>query len=221
MDAQQIAAAMRIPLDRATRWAEPLTAAMQAFDIDTPARQAAFLAQIGHESAGLSTLAENLNYSAQALAKTWARFSRTGRRGGAPTDQAIALARKPEAIANVVYANRGGNGDEASGDGWRYRGRGPIQTTFLDGYRRAQAWLPAAAGIDIVANPDLLATSEYAGAIASAGFWHDEGLNELADQGHYAVISSLINTGTRTRPAHGMDDRLARWDVAKGVLDVA
>ena len=115
MDAETLARAMRIPVEHARTWAEPLTKAMAEFAIVGLTRESMFLAQLAHESNGLTRLTENLNYSAQGLANTWARFSTTGKRRGPPTAQAEELARRPEAIANVVYANRMGNGAPESG----------------------------------------------------------------------------------------------------------
>ena len=107
-------------------WVEAMNTILPKYDIVTPKRLAAFLAQTAHESAGFTAVRENLNYSAQGLMKTWpARFNQT---------TAAAYARQPEKIANKVYANRMGNGDEASGDGWRYRGRGLIQFTGKANY---------------------------------------------------------------------------------------
>jgi putative chitinase len=105
-----------------------LDAAMQRFQIDAPARRAAFLAQLAHESGQLQRWTENLNYGWQGLLKTFSKYFRT-------EAEARNLERKPERIANRVYGGRMGNGDEASGDGWRYRGRGPIQLTGKDNYR--------------------------------------------------------------------------------------
>lgn len=115
----------------AARWTEPLATSFRVFSITTPKRAAAFLAQVGHESGGLSTVVENLNYSAQGLANIWpGRYSVNPKaRPLVPNQLARALERKPQAIANNTYAGRMGNGPEASGDGWRYRGRGPIQNT--------------------------------------------------------------------------------------------
>ena len=102
-------------------------------EIDTPARRAAFLAQVGHESSQLTRLVENLNYSAQGLAATWP--GRYLGPDGQPNALALRLARNPQAIADNTYATRNGNGDEASGDGWRFRGRGLLQITGRANYR--------------------------------------------------------------------------------------
>jgi len=119
-------------------WVEAMNTILPKYDIVTPKRLAAFLAQTAHESAGFTAVRENLNYSAQALMKTWpSRFNAT---------TAAAYARQPEKIANKVYANRMGNGDEASGDGWRYRGRGLIQTTGKANYTKLAQYIKKTTG---------------------------------------------------------------------------
>lgn len=184
---------------------EPLNRAMARFGVTSKVRKAAFLAQIGHESAGLTRFEENLNYTAQGLAKTWPnRFAD----GGKPNALAMALARKPAAIASVVYANRMGNGPEASGDGWKYRGRGPIQITGREMYVAAGAGI----GAPLSQEPELLLDPEY-GCAAAGWFWSVKGCNELADTGQFVAITKKINGGT-----NGLDDRRARWAKAKDVL---
>ena len=185
---------------------EHLNQAMARYKIDSPVRVAAFLAQIGHESAGLTVAVENLNYSAQGLANTWPKRYRA--EDGAPNEMAHRLARKPEQIANHTYANRMGNGTPESGDGWKYRGRGFIQTTGKANYQELGSGL----GINVVALPDLLLQPEYA-ALSAAYFWHANGLNELADAGRFDLITRKINGGT-----HGAADRNRRWEEAKRVL---
>ena len=185
---------------------EHLNRAMARCKINSPVRAAAFLAQIGHESAGLTVAVESLNYSAQGLAKTWPKRYRS--EDGAPNELAHKLARKPEQIANHTYANRMGNGTPESGDGWKYRGRGFIQTTGKNNYHELGRGL----GINVVAVPDLLLQPEYA-ALSAAYFWHANGLNELADTGRFDLITRKINGGT-----HGAADRNRRWEEAKRVL---
>ncbi|MFG5864178.1 glycoside hydrolase family 19 protein [Metapseudomonas sp. CR1201] len=183
-----------------------LNAAMARYRIDSRVRTAAWLAQIGHESAQLTRLVENLNYSAQGLAATWpARFRGAD---GKPSARALALARKPEAIANAVYGGRLGNGPEASGDGWRYRGRGLIQTTGRANYRETGRAL----GVDLEGIPQLLEQPRYA-ALSAAWFWAEHGLNELADAGKFETITRRINGGT-----HGFEERVLFWERAKAVL---
>jgi putative chitinase len=215
---QQLMAAIGCPFDLASRWAPVLSAAMDRFSINTPARQAHFLAQIAHESAGLTALAENLNYSADRLLRIFpAKFK---------PSEAEAFARKPAAIANRVYANRFGNGPESSGDGWRYRGRGLIQMTFRNNYRAAGE----AMGIDLENNPDLLLVPRNA-AFSAAWFWRigaglrlskaalahglKDGcdLNDLADKGDLAGITLAINGGL-----NGLAERTALFQRASKAL---
>jgi putative chitinase len=144
---------------------EALGAAMARFEIDRPARQAAFLAQLAHESEQLSRRAENLNYRWPRLRQIFPKYFRTDA-------EAQAFDRQPERIANRVYGSRLGNGPEASGDGWRYRGRGPIQLTGKSNY----VTCGSALGVDLVAEPELLETPEV-GCLAAAWFWADKGLN--------------------------------------------
>jgi putative chitinase len=180
--------------------------AMARYKLDSKVRIAAFLAQVGHESAGLTMVSENLNYNARSLAATWPnRYRRTD---GKPNALAQNIERNPEAIANHTYANRMGNGDPESGDGWKYRGRGYIQTTGKVNYQK----LTAAVGTNFTAVPDLLLQPEYA-ALSAAFFWHSNGLNELADTGRFDLITRKINGGT-----HGAIDRNRRWEAAKKVL---
>jgi len=190
------------------QWVDPLNAAMVEFSITTEQRVEMFLAQIMHESAGLSTLVESLNYSAAGLANTWDRYSVTGKRGGAPNALALKLARMPEAIANNVYANRLGNGDEASGDGWRYRGRSPIQSTGKANYQATERALC----IPCVANPDLL-TEPVNAARAAAYFWKSHGLNEIADKGNFNGTTKIVNGGDI-----GGDKRIGLWQLTKQVI---
>ncbi|MFU2621702.1 glycoside hydrolase family 19 protein, partial [Pseudomonas aeruginosa] len=178
----------------------------ERFGITAPVRVAAFLAQVGHESSQLTRLVENLNYSARGLAATWP--SRYRGADGKPNALALNLARHPQAIANNTYASRNGNGDDASGDGWRYRGRGLLQITGRLNYRAAGAGL----GLPLEAEPELLEQPEFA-ALSAAWWWASHGLNELADRGEFAAITRRINGGT-----NGLEERLALWERAKAVL---
>jgi putative chitinase len=179
---------------------EPLKAAMALHSIDNEQRVSHFLAQLAHESAGFTVVEENLNYSAQGLAKTWPkRFANQGGspnelagQNGSPNELAKKLHRKPELIANNVYANRMGNGDEASGDGWRYRGRGLIQLTGKNNYRTASFAL-----FDsdfLLTSPDKVLLPDVA-AMTAAWFWNANGLNELADAGDIEKVTRRINGG--------------------------
>lgn len=180
--------------------AEALEAAMHAGRIDSPARIAAFLAQVGHESGGLTRLVENLNYSAQGLANTWpARYAGRMGSGRQPNDLAQRLARQPEAIANNCYAGRMGNGDEASGDGWRYRGRGLVQVTGRDNYAAAAKALK----LPLLKKPEQLELPGPA-ARSAVWFWTANGCNELADADKFEAITRKINGGL-----NGHAERLA------------
>lgn len=152
------------------------------FDIESTMRQSMFLAQVLHESAMLSATVENLNYSELNLVKVFKRyFDRT---------LAQKYARNPQKIANRVYANRMGNGNEASGDGWKFRGRGLIQLTGKENYIACGKGL----GVDLIKNPDYLTTPE--GAARSAGwFWQSRQLNKTADRGDINDNTRLINGG--------------------------
>lgn len=150
--------------------------------INTPLRLAHFMAQIEHES-GLRPISENLNYSAQGLQKIFPKYF--------PSIQfANSMERKPEKIANYIYANRMGNGNSTSGEGWRYRGRGFIQITGKENYFR----LANDTDLDCFKNPDLLL--EEANAMVSAlWFWNLKGLNALADKDDIIGITKKINSG--------------------------
>lgn len=182
-----------------------LNTAMANWEIDHPKRIAAFLAQVGHESGQLRNLVENLNYSAEALVRTWPnRFT---------PKNAGTYARQPEKIANKVYGGRMGNGTEVSGDGWRFRGRGLLQVTGRSNYRAAGAGL----GLPLEDQPELLEQAEYA-ANSAAWWWSKHGLNELADAGRIQDIGSVINTGQPGRVPHGAAERKALYDLAMRVL---
>lgn len=187
---------------RAGELVGPLNQTMQEFLINTPARRAAFLAQCAHESGGFRSLIENLNYSAQGLMTTWPqRF---------PFQIAALYARQPEKIANRAYGNRLGNGDEASGDGWRYRGRGVIQLTGKNNYQACGAALK----LDLVKSPELV--EQLLHACRTAGwFWSSRNLNVLADAGDFVGITKGINGGL-----NGLEDRKRYWAAAKKVAGI-
>ena len=177
-----------------------LNTTLEDYRINTVNRIAAFLAQVGHESADLTRLVENLNYSAEGLASTWpSRYRGPDKK---PNALAKKLARNPEAIANNCYARRMGNGNEASGDGWRYRGRGALTNTGKTNY----ADTGRAIGLDLLADPDLLASEQV--ALEAAGwFWSRYALNEKVDRGDFKGTTQTINGGQI-----GAEDRQARYD---------
>jgi putative chitinase len=167
------------------------------FQINTPLRLAHFLAQCGHESGGFRVTQENLNYSAKGLAGIFKKYF--------PTEAAATpYARQPQKIANKVYANRMANGSEASGDGFKFRGRGYIQLTGRDNYTQ----FGKAIGEDMAANPDAV-SSKYA-LLSAAWFWSKNGLNKLADVGSTdATVTSItkrVNGGTI-----GLADRIKHF----------
>lgn len=192
-----------VPAERARIWYGPLLEATRRYKITTAKRQAHFLAQILHESMGLAALEENLNYSAQRICQVWpARF---------PTVASAAMyAWNPQALANRVYANRLGNGNEASGDGWRYRGRGPIQITGRSNY----AVLSRRLDVDFVNHPDLLFEPCY-GALAAADYWDRRGINAAADADDLERVTRLVNGGL-----NGLEDRRRWLERAKRALGV-
>lgn len=186
----QLAQALMCSSDRAMLWCDPLNAAMRKFGIVGSVETASFLAQLSHESADLTRLTENLNYSALGLCNTWPSRYRD-HKTGKPNALAYALHRRPTAIANHCYANRMGNGNEASGDGWRYRGRGPIMITGLSNYRACGL----AIGADLVSHPELLLDPKY-GALAAGWFWHVNGLDAHDDDFDVLRETKIINGGT-------------------------
>ena len=191
-------------------WVNSLNAAMERFEINSPFRIAAFCAQVAHESGETTTLTENLNYTAQRLVAVWPRRFPS-------VDAARRYERNPERLANFVYAGRGGNAGQASGDGWRYRGRGLFQLTFKDNYRLASAAL----NLPLVDNPDLAITPDVA-ALTAAQYWSRLGLNALADhqpgdndEKDFEEISIRINGGRE-----GLARRKQYWENAQQVLNV-
>jgi putative chitinase len=168
------------------------------YKVNTLLRLSHFLAQCGHESANFRAVKENLNYSAEGLNKTFKKYFPT-------LDSAKDYARQPEKIASKVYANRMGNGNEASKDGFKYLGRGFIQLTGKANYIEFDKSVPE----DIMANPELVAT-KYPLASA-AWFWDKNGLNAIADKGATdAVVKSItkrVNGGTI-----GLEDRIQHFN---------
>lgn len=170
---------------------------VQKFELNTPLRLAHFLAQTGHESGGFKATTENLNYGAKGLLGIFKKYF--------PTEaKAKEYERKPEKIANLVYGGRMGNGPEASGEGYKFRGRGYIQLTGKDNYKAFDAVVPE----DILANPDLVAT-KYP-LLSAAWFFHKNGLHKIADKGATdAVVTEVtkrVNGGTI-----GLADRIKHF----------
>jgi putative chitinase len=184
-----------------SHWYEALCKILPDYDINTTNRVAAFLAQTAHESGGYKALKENLNYRAVTLRKVFPKYF--------PTDElANAYAQKPEMIANRVYGNRMGNGDEASGDGFRYCGRGLIQLTGKQNYQNFADSIET----PVEELPEFLATFE--GAIQSAcWFWEANNLNQWADSSDMLTLTKRINGGTI-----GLEDRIKHYNHAIHVL---
>lgn len=180
-------------------WAEAMANVFPVYEINTPQRIAAFLAQCGHESGGWTTFEENLNYSAQGLRKIFGKYF--------PTDElALAYQRQPEKIANRIYCNRMGNGDEASGDGYKYRGRGPIQLTGKANYTAFakdmfEDWQ------NVVDNPDWVTYDKDFALMSAIWFWNKNKLNHEADIGDIKTMTKKINGGYI-----GLEDRIKHYN---------
>ena len=185
-------------------WHHALEQLFPDYDINTPKRMAAFIAQCSHESGGFMVLKENLNYKPASLRKLFSKYF--------PTDelaqQYCSKPNKQEAIANRIYANRMGNGDESSGDGYRFCGRGLIQLTGRSNYQAFADSLE----MNINDVPEYLATFEGA-AQSACWFWETNGLNKYADAGDILNLTKRINGGTI-----GLEDRKKHYDHAFHVL---
>ena len=181
-------------------WYDALSQALPDYDINTPKRIAAFLAQCAHESGGFVFLQENLNYQAASLCRVWPRYF--------DSSNASQYAHHPEKIANRAYGGRMGNGPEETGDGWKFHGRGLIQLTGRSNYQAFADSIET----DINDVPDYLATFE--GAVQSAcWFWENNNLNQYADMGDILTMTKRINGGTL-----GLDDRSARYKHALQIM---
>lgn len=185
--------AVGVRQDLVKKYAPVLEKAMEEYGVKTQNSTAMFLAQLLHESAMLTAVVENLNYSELNLVKVFKKYF--------DRNTAKFYARKPEKIANRVYANRMGNGNEESGDGFRYRGRGFIQLTGKANYIACGQGL----GIDLIKNPDYLLTAE--GAARSAGwFWKSRNLSRSGDMGDIISNTKLINGGL-----NGLEHRVSLY----------
>lgn len=179
--------------DMADKWIDALNQVCEKYEINTALRIAGFLSQCGHESVGFRYTVENFNYSAARLLMVFPHYFNA--------DSAKNYEYKPEKIANRVYANRMGNEDEASGDGWQYRGRGLIQLTGKDSY----AAFSMAADNNSLVEPDLLEQPELA-AMSAGWYWSTRKINSLADAQDVLGMTKRINGGT-----NGLDDRQIRY----------
>lgn len=202
MSPNQFQRAAGISAELAARWFKPITDAMAEFGINFPSVRAMFIAQTGHESNGFTRLAESFNYTPEALLSTFgSRISK---------DQAALLGRtadhpaRQEAIANLVYQGRYGN--KLPGDGWKFRGHGLIQITFLDNHKACGKAL----GLDLVANPDLLLVDTNA-ARSAGWYWQSRNINQVA--------TDIREATRRINPAlHALDQRRERYERAKAVI---
>lgn len=183
------------------KYVTPLNEVAEYYEINTPQRVAAFLAQVAHESGGFNFTKENLNYSAKGLMTTFKKYF--------PTEAlAKEYERQPEKIANKVYANRMGNGDEASGDGSKFCGRGLIQLTGKQNYTRF------AADLGVTLDECVAYLETPAGAVSSAGwFWDQNNLNAICDRGDIKLLTKRINGGFI-----GLEDRIHHYELALEVL---
>jgi putative chitinase len=188
------------------QWYEVLSKLLPEYSINTPERIAAFIAQCSHESGGFTTLKENLNYRPETLRRIFPKYF--------PTDDLAraycSMPNKQEAIANRVYANRMGNEDEQSGDGFKYCGRGLIQLTGKENY----TWFASSLEMSSDEASEYLQTFEGA-AQSACWFWETNNLNQYADSGDILTMTKRINGGTI-----GLEDRIKHYEHALEVLGV-
>jgi len=206
IDADLLAVAVpSMPIAERVTWAAAIRRACEGNEINTIRRIAAFIAQMAHESAGFIRLEENLNYSAERMAQVWSRFAANpaaATKDRVPNDLARSLAHNPEALANVVYADRLGNGPPESGDGWAMRGGGPLQVTGRTN------WTAFAASIGkSLADALAYGRTIEGGVAAAAWFWEANDINRLADTPGTADETKAINGGTI-----GLAERTAIFD---------
>lgn len=197
LDRMKLHSIMPLAGSRVDLFIDSLNAAMDEFGISTKERAAAFLAQVAHESAQLTHLVENLNYSdPKRIAQIFRKATDLDRDGVIDHEEiefARQFVRQPQKLANLVYANRMGNGDAASGDGWKFIARGPIGITGKNNYRACSEALFADPNFLLI-HPEALEKPE-AGSRAAGWFWQLNGLNDLADAGKFRTITQRINGG--------------------------
>ncbi len=186
-------------------WVDSMNEVFPTYEINTPQRVAAFLAQCGHESGGWTVFEENLNYSAKGLTGIFKKYF--------PTEEsALPYQRQPEKIANKIYCNRMGNGSEESGDGYKYRGRGPIQLTGKSNYTQFAKdmfdnWE------EVVNNPDWVTYDKDFALMSAIWFWNKNKLNHEADIGDIKTMTRKINGGYI-----GLEDRIKHYNEAIHLL---
>lgn len=186
--------------------ADPFNETFERFGIVTPAQQASWIGQCGHECGNFRILEENLNYRAATLLKLFPKTPK--RQWGFTPEEAAAYEKQPQRIANRIYGNRMGNRDEASGDGWRFRGSGFLQLTGMSNFHHAGQAL----GADFIMQPELVRTPKYA-AMTAGWFWQTHKLNQYADSGDILTMTKRINGGTI-----GLEDRKKHIEHALHVL---
>ena len=184
-------------------WVDAMNEVFPKYEINTSKRIASFIAQCGHESGGWRVFSENLNYSAKALDAVFGKYFK---RGGRDANE---YHRQPEKIANVVYANRLDNRDTYSGDGWMYRGRGPIQLTGKANYSA----FASDTDLDVVDNPDMVSEDKEIALMSAIWYWNKNGLNRYADSGDIKTMTKRINGGYI-----GLEDRIHHWKEALHML---
>ena len=185
---------------------DPFNETFQRFGIITPAQQASWIGQCGHECGNFRIMEENLNYKAATLLKLFPKTPK--RQWGFTPEEAVAYEKQPQKIANRIYSNRMGNRDEASGDGFRFRGSGFLQLTGHSNFYHAGQAL----GVDFVMQPELVRTPMYA-AQTAGWFWQTHKLNQYADSGDFVTMTKRINGGTI-----GLEDRIKHINHALHVL---
>lgn len=188
---------------QASSWFVALNNNLSTYNIDSKLRVAGFLSQCAHESMDFNHLHENLNYSSTALLAVWPSHFKAE-----TVDQ---YARNPEKIANCAYANRMGNGDEASGDGWKFHGRGPIQITGKSNYIAFSMFLYN--DERLLNTPELLETDLDIAVQSACWFWEAHSINQFADAGDILNMTKRINGGTI-----GLNDRTTRYNNALQIL---
>jgi putative chitinase len=205
MDFEKLIIAVGCKEELADDWSLPIQNACTKYEISSDEQIAMFLAQIGHESASFAYTAENLNYSSIGLRSVFGRYFPTN-------EMADDYAHHPEMIASRVYANRLGNSDEASGEGWKYHGRGLIQLTGKDNVRKFS--LHYYADERLVDDPTSLEMKELA-SMSAGWFWWLNSLNQYADKLDIETVTRKINGGL-----NGLDDRTSRWKTVRVAMQL-
>ena len=213
LTSQIIAAGTGSPFARAEQWLAPIQTACDRFQINTPLRIAAFVAQCGHESMGLARTSESFDYSIAALPQVFRRITPAlaATLGRQPGEKIVPIERQAR-IANIAYAGQLGNGESATGDGWAFRGSGCLQLTGRCNFEAAGTDL----SLDLAGEPDRVRTDPALAALAAAWFWSTKGLNVLADAGNFVGITQRIN-----KAMLGASHRNALYAAAKKAMGLS